>query len=112
MISLQINPGIFNKKIEIIEFKETKDSDGFPIKSETVILSTWAHVTNVSGTEIMRSNSDFSEVKTRFLIRTPKSEITKDMVIRCAGKTDNIIYSNDYSYDKKYTEIITELVVK
>ena len=109
---MQINPGIFNKKIEIIEITETKDSDGFPIKSETVILNAWAHVTNVSGTEIMRANSDFSEVKTRFLIRTPKSEITKDMVIRFAGKTYNIIYINDYSYDKKYTEIITELVVK
>ena len=109
---MQINPGIFNKKIEIIEITETKDSDGFPIKSETVILKTLAHVTNVSGTEIMRANSDFSEVKTRFLIRTPKSEITKDMVIRFAGKTYNIIYINDYSYDKKYTEIITELVVK
>ena len=112
MISLQINPGIFNKKIEIIKITETQDSDGFPIKSETVILKTLAHVTNVSGTEIMRANSDFSEVKTRFLIRTPKSEITKDMVIRFAGKTYNIIYINDYSYDKKYTEIITELVVK
>ena len=109
---MQINPGIFNKRIEIIEITETKDSDGFPIKSETVILKTLAHVTNVSGTEIMRANSDFSEVKTRFLIRTPKSEITKDMVIRFAGKTYNIIYINDYSYDKKYTEIITELVVK
>lgn len=109
---MQINPGIFNKKIEIIKITETKDSDGFPIKSETVILKTLAHVTNVSGTEIMRANSDFSEVKTRFLIRTPKSEITKDMVIRFAGKTYNIIYINDYSYDKKYTEIITELVVK
>ena len=109
---MQINPGIFNKKIEIIEFKETKDGDGFPIKSEIVILNTWAHVTNVSGTEIMRSNSDFSEVKTRFLIRTLKLDITKDMVIRFAGKTYNIVYINDYSYEKKYTEIMAEVVTK
>ena len=71
---MQINPGIFNKKIEIIKITETKDSDGFPIKSEAVILSTWVHVTNVSGTEIMRSNSDFSEVKTRFLINEREEE--------------------------------------
>ena len=109
---MQINPGIFNKRIEIIEITETKDSDGFPIKSETVILKTWAHVTNVSGTEIMRSNSDFSEVKTRFLIRTPKAEITKDMMIKFKGNAYNITYINDYGYDKKYTEIIAELVVK
>ena len=109
---MQINPGIFNKRIEIIEITETKDSAGFPIKSEIVILNAWAHVTNVSGTEIMRSNSDFSEVKTRFLIRTPKSEITKDMVIRFAGKTYNIVYINDYSYEKKYMEIMAEVVTK
>ena len=60
----------------------------------------------------MLSNSDFSEVKTRFLIRTPKSEITKDMVIRFAGKTYNIVYINDYSYEKKYMEIMAEVVTK
>ena len=109
---MQINPGIFNKRIEIIEITETKDSAGFPIKSEIVILNAWAHVTNVSGTEIMKSNSDFSEVKTRFLIRTPKAEITKDMMIRFAGKIYNIIYINDYSYDKKYMEIMGETVTK
>ena len=101
-----------NKVNYKIAFKETKDSDGFPIKSEAVILSTWVHVTNVSGTEIMRSNSDFSEVKTRFLTRTPKLDITKDMVIRFAGKTYNIVYINDYSYDKKYMEIMAEVVTK
>ena len=112
MISLQINPGIFNKKIEIVKYNLTKDSDGFEIKEGITILKTWAHVTNVSGTEIMKSNSDFSEVKTRFLIRTPKAEITKDMMIRFAGKIYNIIYINDYSYDKKYMEIMGETVTK
>ena len=109
---MQINAGVFNKKIQVIRYEITKDSDGFETKTEITVLNTWAQVTNISGTELLRSNSDFSEVKTRFLIRTPKSEITKDMVIRFAGKTYNIIYINDYSYDKKYTEIITELVVK
>ena len=109
---MQINPGIFNKKIEIVKYNLTKDSDGFEIKEGITILKTWAHVTNVSGTEIMRSNSDFSEVKTRFLIRTPKAEITKDMMIKFKGNAYNITYINDYGYDKKYTEIIAELVVK
>ena len=60
----------------------------------------------------MRSNSDFSEVKTRFLIRTPKEEITKDMIIKFKGNAYNITYINDYSYDRKYTEIIAESVKK
>ena len=109
---MQINAGVFNKKIQVIRYEITKDFDGFEAKTEITVLNTWAQVANVSGTELLRSNSDFSEVKTRFLIRTPKAEITKDMMIKFNGNAYNITYVNDYSYDKKYTEIITELVIK
>ena len=107
-----INPGNFDKKIAVIKFESRKDSDGFEEKSEVVVLLTWAQVTNISGTEVLRSNSDFSEVKTRFLMRTPKIELDKDMVIKFDGNAYNIAYINDYGYDKKYTEIIAELVSK
>ena len=109
---MQINPGSLNKKIEIIKYQTQKDSDGFENKKEITALNTWAQVSNISGTELLRSNSDFLEVKTRFLIRTPKAEITKDMMIKFNGNVYNITYINDYSYDKKYTEIITKLVIK
>ena len=109
---MQINPGVFNKKIQVIRYEITKDSDGFETKTEITVLNTWAQVTNISGTELLRSNSDFSEVKTRFLIRTPKTEIIKDMMIKFKNNAYNITYINDYGYDKKYTEIIAELVVK
>lgn len=109
---MQINPGNFDKKIEIIKFEQAKDSDGFPENKEVVVLKTWAQVTNTSGTEVLRSNSDFSEVKTRLLMRTPKAEIAKDMIIKFKGNAYNITYINDYGYDKKYTEIIAELVIK
>ena len=107
-----INPGNFDKKIAVIKFKSRKDCDGFEEKSEVVVLLTWAQVTNISGTEVLRSNSDFSEVKTRFLMRTPKIKLDKDMVIKFDGNAYNIAYINDYGYDKKYTEIIAELVTK
>ena len=109
---MQINPGVFDKKIEIVRYELKKDADGFEEKAEVVVLMTWAQVTNVSGSEILRSDSDFSKVKTRFLIRTPKIKIDKDMEIKFAQNTYNIVYINDYSYDRRYTEIMTELVVK
>lgn len=109
---MQINPGIFDKKIKIMRYEIQKDLDGFENKEEITVLNTWAQVTNTSGTEILRSNSDFSEVKTRFLMRTSKTEINKDMYIKFRGNIYNIVYINDYSYDKKYTEIIAELVIK
>ena len=109
---MQIHPGVFYRKIQIIMYAITKDSDGFEAKTEITVLNTWAQATNISGTELLRSNSDFSEVKTRFLIRTPKAEITKDMMIKFKGNAYNITYINDYSYDRKYTEIIAESVKK
>lgn len=107
-----LNPGNFNKKIKIIKFEQVKDSDGFPENKEIVVLRTWAQVTNSSGTEILRSNSDFSEVKTRFLMRTPKIILDKDMFIKFAGNIYNIVYINDYGYDRKYTEIMAEFLEK
>lgn len=125
-----VNPGNFNKRIKIIKYKIQKDADGFEEKAENVVLVTWAQVTNISGTEILRSNSDFSKVKTRFLMRTPiavkkssaqigtpyeQSEcggLDEDMFIKFDGNAYNIVYINDYDYDKKYTEIIAELVMK
>ena len=109
---MQINAGVFNKKIQVIRYEITKDSDGFETKTEITVLNTWAQVTNISGTELLRSNSDFSEVKTRFLMRTAKTILDKDMYIKFNGDTYNIVHINDYSYDKKYTEIIAELVIK
>ena len=109
---MQFNPGKLNKKIEIVQFTLTKDPDGFETKVETTVLSTWAQVTNTSGKEIIKQNSDFSEISTRFLIRTPKVDITKDMIIKFGGKSYEIKYINDYSYDKKHTEIMTKLIEK
>lgn len=109
---MQFNPGKLNKKIDIVQFTITKDSDGFETKVETTVLSTWAQVMNTSGKEQIKQNSDFSEISTRFLIRTPKVDITKDMIIKFGGKSYEIKYINDYSYDKKHTEIMTKLVEK
>ena len=107
-----INPGNFDKRIKIVRYELQKDADGFEQKVEIVVLMTWAQVTNTSGTEILRSNSDFSEIKTRFLMRTPKLNLDKDMVIKFDGNAYNIVYINDYGYDKRYTEIMAELVRK
>lgn len=109
---MQFNPGKLNKKIDVVQFTLIKDPDGFETKVETTVLSTWAQVTNTSGTELLRQNSDFSEISTRFLIRTPKVDITKDMIMKFGGKSYEITYINDYSYDKKYTEIMTKLIEK
>lgn len=109
---MYVNAGNFDKKIEIVKFEESKDKDGFPLKNEVLVLKTWAQITNISGTELIKNNSDFAENKTRFLLRTSKKSIEKDMFIKFRGSFYNIIYTNNYSFKDQYTEIIAELVVK
>lgn len=109
---MYVNAGNFDKKIEIVKFEESKDKDGFPLKNEVLVLKTWAQITNISGTELIKNNSDFAENKTRFLLRTSKKSIEKDMFIKFRGSFYNIIYTNNYSFKDQYTEIIAELVIK
>lgn len=109
---MYVNAGNFDIKIEIVKFEESKDKDGFPLKNEVLVLKTWAQITNISGTELIKNNSDFAENKTRFLLRTSKKSIEKDMFIKFRGSFYNIIYTNNYSFKDQYTEIIAELVVK
>jgi SPP1 family predicted phage head-tail adaptor len=109
---MQKNPGKLNKKIQIICYILTKDTDGFEIKTEKILLETWAQVSNKSGKEIYDSDSEFSVVQTRFLIRTPKMTIDKDFLIKFRNKVYEIIYVNDYNFDGFYMEILTQEVIK
>lgn len=45
-------------------------------------------------------------------MRSPKLKLDKDMVIKFDENSYNIVYINDYGYDKRYTEIMAELVTK
>ena len=105
-----VNIGKLDKKIKIYEEKKEKDSDGFETTSESLLLSSWAQVTNTSGTTVIKSNADFEDVKTRFLIRTPKIELTHDMYIQFNNSRYDILYVNDYEYDRHFTEIFAKKV--
>jgi head-tail adaptor len=107
---MQKNPGKLNKKIQIISYTITKDASGFEIKTENIVLSTYAQKTRLSGTEIQRSNSDFFDIKTRFYLRRPKILIHYDYVVKCNDKIYEII--DVHHYDKFWTEITTILVAK
>ena len=67
-------------------------------------------MTNTSGTTIIKSNADFEDVKTRFLIRTPRMALTHDMYIQFNNSRYDILYVNDYEYDRHFTEILTKKV--
>jgi SPP1 family predicted phage head-tail adaptor len=102
---MQINPGELNKKISIYSKSNGIDSGGFPTNTETLVLSCWAKITRTSGTEIIKANADFADVKIRFLIRYPKAAITREMIVRY-GVDYEIEYVNDYGDAHEYVEIV------
>lgn len=106
---MQVNPGELNKKIQIVKLVKTEDADGFDTISETVVRNCRAKVYNTSGTEMVKANAEFSEVKKRFLVRASGAPIDTDMAVKYHGKLYGIVYINNYSDDNEYLEIWTEM---
>lgn len=107
---MYVNPGELKKRIKIIHLiANGTNKNGFQIKKEKIIHSCYAKVSNTSGTEIVKANSEFSEAKKRFLIRHTNKDINTDMIVRYNGKDHNIRYINPYGDSKEYLEIWTDL---
>ncbi len=101
---MNVNPGELNKRIQIIGFVPTVDDDGYQTKTETVVRQCWTKFTRTSGTEAVKANADFAEIKARFLVRYWNS-IDRKMIIRYAGNDYEIVYINDYEDRHEYIEI-------
>ena len=93
---MYVNPGELDKKIQIIQkVSGGTNSNGFPIPlKEEVVRTCCAKVTNTSGSEIIKANSEFAQAKKRFLVRYSSKAIHTDMVVRYQGKDHEIKYIN------------------
>lgn len=104
---MYIDPGELNKRIEIIRpaTGEDYDDEGHLIKDPEHIRSCWARVSSISGTELVKSGTELSDKKKRFLVRTTSILIDASMVVVYKGKSYDIEYVNTYRDDGDYTEI-------
>lgn len=107
-----INPGKYNKKISILQVKEVEDNDGFLNKEEIIILNPFANVKTTKGFTLISSGSDFEKAYTNFTIRYPKTEITRDMLIKYNSKTYTIEYLNNIDEANIELEIQAKEVTK
>lgn len=102
-----VNIGELNKRIKIVSSESVLDEEGFPVNTETIIHECWTKVSQVSGTELIKANAEFTNVSTRFLIRYTTKDINEDMAIIFNGKRYNITYINNYNYSNEFIEILT-----
>ena len=99
-----------NKRIQIIRNTLTENDNGVDEETEVILKEVWAKVKNMSGTEVVRANSDFSKITTRFIIRY-LTDITTDDYIKFEGRKYNIVYINNYNFSNDFIEIVGELIV-
>jgi len=105
---MKVNISDLDKKIKFVTTTSELDSEGTLIPKETLYYNPWAQVTNQSGSELIKSGAELSEVKTRFLIRCPKlKEITTQMSIVFNSDYYDIEYINDYNFSHDFIEIFT-----
>lgn len=90
-----INAGKYNKRISIYSETITKDAQGFPVKSKTLVLQVYAAVKTTRGMTLIKNGTDFEKAYTNFTIRHPLTEINRDMLIEFNGKTYTIEYLNN-----------------
>lgn len=102
---MNVNAGELRHKIEIYTTITTTDADGYTSETPVLFHSCWAKFTRTSGTELVKANADFTEVKVRFLIRYTAKAIDRKMTVQYAGDTYEITYINDYEDKHEYIEI-------
>jgi SPP1 family predicted phage head-tail adaptor len=107
-----INAGDYNKKITFYKNEKVKDSDGFSIDQEVEVLKTYAKVKTTKGFTLIANNSDFEKAFTNFTIRYPKTEITRDMLLKYNNKIYTIEYLNNVDEANIELEIQAKVVEK
>lgn len=107
-----IDAGKYNKKIIIYRVEKVKDGDGFVVDTETEVLKTYANVKTTKGFTLIANNSDFEKAFTNFTIRYPKTEITREMLLKYNNKTYTIEYLNNIDEANIELEIQAKVVEK
>lgn len=91
----KIDPGKYDRKIEIYSTEVVKDADGFQTEQETLVLTAWAKIKTTKGFTLIAAGSDFEKAYTNFTIRWPAVTINRDMKIHYADKVYEIAYLNN-----------------
>lgn len=99
-----VQAGEFRHRIRILRRAAKADGEGFPVGEPEEVYRCWARVTMTSGTELVRANADFGQMKARFLIRWTSVPIDRKMWAEYGGKEWQIEYVNDYA-GRQYLEL-------
>lgn len=116
-----INAGKYKYKISIYQVVETKDSQGFPVVSETLILEPYANVKTTRGFTLIQNDSNFEKAYTNFTIRYSQTlenayynalNSNRDMFIVFRNKRYKIEYFNNIDEENIELELQAKEILK
>lgn len=116
-----LNAGKYNRKITIYEVVTTKDAQGFPTESTSIVLQPYASVKTTRGFTLIANNSNFEEAYTNFTIRYSQTVVNayynslnsnRDMLIGFRNKTFKVKYLNNVDERNVELEMQAKEVMK
>ena len=116
-----INAGKYKYKISIYQVVETKDSQGFPVISENLILEPYAEVKTTRGFPLIQNDSNFEKAYTNFTIRYSQTlenayynalNSNRDMFIQFRNKRYKIEYFNNINEENVELELQAKEILK
>lgn len=106
---MYVNAGELNRRIEICRKPQPGPGGYLPEGAEPeLVRRCWAKFTQTSGTEMVKANADFGEVKARFLVRYTRRSIDRKMFVRYRDSDYEILYINPYGDSREYLELWCE----
>lgn len=102
-----ITPGMLNRKIEIYQLTKTATPTGGFTESWTLFASGWAHVKNMSGTELIRADQLGATAYSDFTIRY-RGDLNETMKLVYRGTDYQIRHLNNLEEMDKWLVIKAE----
>ena len=100
-----MNPGKFRNKIEIQEFTESVNDNGYPVEDWTTKCFLWSDIKTVKGSEFITSSTEINADTYRFIIRYTKGLHAKMRVVFDGRAFDIQSVLNDDELHKTQTII-------
>ena len=105
MAGIHVNAGRLNRRIQILSVEKQRNENGYYVPQEKLVHGCWANVTILSGSEMVRQDADYGELKGKFLIRWTSKPIDRKMLVRYDGKDFEIQYINKDDAPGRYITV-------
>lgn len=86
-----MDAGSLNKRITIESYIETRNDLGQKTKEWVPLITVWANIRNVSGSEFVRNSIEIGEVNTSIRIRKRKLDLNSKMRVVYQGQLYEVV---------------------